>query len=365
MTITTLGTAGNNTLSAPYYNAGANGIYDGREGNDSMSGGSGDNTYVFSAGHDIVYETGGDDTIRVRDHYAPGDITLAFGQGSYYDDKQLFITDSDGNVLTVYNDTASAGSTVEHIVFGNDLVWDLSSIEIETHGTSGNDAYLSGHDIGDASSNDTIYGYAGDDNINGGNGDDLLYGGDGNDTIYTGSGYDIAHGDDGDDYMTGADHATVYGDAGDDSLHNGSGPGTSLVSLYGGEGTDALYGGYGATIMEGGAGADTMNGWGGAVDTFKFAATTAFDAVDTVNNFDAGAGDKIDISDVLDGHYDPLTDALTDFVQIQTNGYNSEVYVDTTGTGTFGSAEHIATIQFVTGLTDEDALVTAGTLLAA
>lgn len=55
--------------------------------------------------------------------------------------------------------------------------------------------------------------------------------------------------------------------------------------------------------------------------------------------------DNIDISDVLYGTFKPGTDVIINFVQITTtNGSNSEVYVDTTGTATFGSAEHIATI---------------------
>ena len=37
---------------------------------------------------------------------------------------------------------------------------------------------------------------------------------------------------------------------------------------------------------------------------------------------------------------------------------------DTTGTGTFTAAQHIATIVGVTGLTDEAADVTAGLLVA-
>jgi hypothetical protein len=72
------------------------------------------------------------------------------------------------------------------------------------------------------------------------------------------------------------------------------------------------------------------------VDTFKFAAGSAFNAVDTVQSFNTADGDKIDIADVLDGHYNSGTDVITNFVQIQTNGSNSELFVDTTGTATFG-----------------------------
>jgi hypothetical protein len=74
---------------------------------------------------------------------------------------------------------------------------------------------------------------------------------------------------------------------------------------------------------------------------------------------------KIDIADILDGHYHSGTDVLTNFVQFQTNGSNSELFVDTTGSATFGSAQHIATIVGVTGLTDEVADVTNGLLVAA
>lgn len=66
---------------------------------------------------------------------------------------------------------------------------------------------------------------------------------------------------------------------------------------------------------------------------------------------------------MLEGHFNPATDEITNFVEITTNGSNSELYVDTTGTATFTAAEHIATIQGLTGLTDEAALVAAGTLV--
>jgi hypothetical protein len=119
--------------------------------------------------------------------------------------------------------------------------------------------------------------------------------------------------------------------------------------------------------MDGGAGADTLYGYSGAIDTFKFDAASAFSAVDTVSSFQQSgtSHDKLDISNILDGHYHSGTDVLTNFVQIQTSGSNSELYVDTTGSATFGSAQHIATITGVTGLTDEVADVTAGLLIAA
>ena len=132
----------------------------------------------------------------------------------------------------------------------------------------------------------------------------------------------------------------------------------------GGSGTDNLYGGYGETIMDGGAGADTLHGQSGSVDVFKFDPTDV-GSVDTVSQFSTGDGDKLNFADILEGNFHPGTDDITHFIEITTNGSNSEVFVDPTGTSTFGSAEHIATIVGVTGLTDEAADVTAGLLVAA
>jgi Ca2+-binding RTX toxin-like protein len=60
MSITTLGTAGNDSLWAP--SSGANDILDGREDNDTLAGGNDAN--IFSARNDIINETSGDDSIR-------------------------------------------------------------------------------------------------------------------------------------------------------------------------------------------------------------------------------------------------------------------------------------------------------------
>jgi len=366
--ITTVGTAGNNTLNAPSANAGPDDIFDGREGNDNLNGGLGNDIYIFSAGNDRIDESagGGDDTIRVREIYDPSDITIAFVQDTANNNNyNMQLTDTDGNTITVYRQGYSATNVIEHVAFANGTTWHLNSMELTSYGTSGNDS-IAGHNYGDASSNDTIYALAGNDSINAGDGDDVIYAGDGNDYVSTSSGTDTIYGGDGSDDLHGNGYDVLYGDDGNDYLYSqplSGEAGTTLVTLYGGSGTDALYGGnYGQTIENGGAGADTIV-CGSGIDTVMFS-SDAFGSVDTVQSFNA-ANDKLDISDILDGYYDPGTDVLTDFVQIITNGSNSELRVDVTGTATFGTGQHIATIQGVTGLTDEAALVTAGTLIAA
>jgi Ca2+-binding RTX toxin-like protein len=306
---------------------------------------------AFSAGHDTINESvggSGSDTVLVRDIYDPADIDIFFDTLN-----NLQMVDSDGNEMTVYRQGVSSGYQIEHIVFGDSTDRAISSIEVETRGTSGADNF-DGQETGDASSDDVIYGYDGNDTIRGGTGDDVIYGGNGADAL------------------SAKFHNILYGDDGNDTLTNVAGSGeaaATLVTMYGGDGADTFYAGvHGQAVMHGGNGADTIwcSGGGSYSDTIVFDAATAFDPVDVIKQFTATTGhDKIDISDVLDGHFNPSTDVITNFVQITTSGSNSEVYVDTTGTATFGSAQHIATIEGVTGLTDEAALVTAGTLLAA
>jgi len=91
-------------------------------------------------------------------------------------------------------------------------------------------------------------------------------------------------------------------------------------------------------------------------DTFLFKAATALLAPATIGDFNTGAGDKIDISDVLQGHYDSVRDAIADFVYLTTSGSDTLVKVDLDGTGTAYSPTAIATIQGVTGL-DLDSLI--------
>lgn len=219
---------------------------------------------------------------------------------------------------------------------------------------------------GDGNTN-VIEGGAGNDTINGAGGTDTVTyvsagsavtvnlstgtgqntGGAGTDTLsnfenLTGSAYN--------DTLTGNSSANVIqGGVGTDTINGGGGGDT----LYGNDGTDLLYGADGLDNLYGGAGADD----------FIFQSASAFNNVDVIMDFAMNDNDAIDINDVI--AFDPGTDVITDFVQVTTNGSNSEIRVDVTGSANFGGGTLIATIQGVIGLTDEAALVTSGHLVAA
>ena len=366
LAVETRGSAYADSMSGITSGASTNDIFNGFEGNDSMSGGAGDDTYVFSAGHDTVWETGGTDTLLVRPGFDTGDITIARVKGSGSDWDGLQLKDNQGNTITVYSHfsewNGSTADMVEYVVFADTTLWDVLNMEIEAYGTAGADT-IAGMEYGDASNADVIYGWGGNDNIGGLGGDDQIHGGDGNDYLQGGDGADTLHGDDGDDTLyAGVGNDTLYGGAGNDQLRGEDGDDV----LRGGDGDDTIYGDgfsyqYGDDVLYGGLGADTLIGGNGA-DRLVFEAASAFSAVDTIIGFNKTAGDAIDIADVLEG-YDPLTDLITDFVQITTSGSDSLLSVDRDGTGsTYGFAQ-IATIAGVTGLTDEAALVNSNNLI--
>ena len=139
---------------------------------------------------------------------------------------------------------------------------------------------------------------------------------------------------------------------------NGTAQSQSFVGLEGG---DTIMAGGGDDALYGGSGMDELYGEGGA-DTFMFEAISAFTAIDNVRDFSLADGDMLDISDILEGFYtNPIAQAITDFVQITDNGTNSFLAVDADGGA--DNFVQIATLYGQTGLTDEDGLETAGTLI--
>ena len=100
-------------------------------------------------------------------------------------------------------------------------------------------------------------------------------------------------------------------------------------TLYGGAGDDIIFGQEGDDLIVGGEGNDVLNGGSGA-DTFVF--ENIGDGVDTITDFDAGEGDVINLYSILSG-FDPLTDDITDFVMMTSNGADTAIFVDIMGNG--------------------------------
>jgi len=155
-----------------------------------------------------------------------------------------------------------------------------------------------------------------------------------------------------------------YLSLGRESVGSGSGRAGGADTLSGGNGNDVLIGQEGADTLDGGAGNDILWGgsgndvlWGGTgADTFLF--TSAEHGVDTIKDFSLAQGDVLDISNILTG-FDPLTDSLSDYVNISQSGGNTIVKVDATGSGNF------QTIAILEGVSvDLNALTTNGNLIA-
>lgn len=158
--------------------------------------------------------------------------------------------------------------------------------------------------------NNTIDGTPGDDNLAGGIGNSTLMGQDGDDRLTGGTGNSNLVGDSGNDTLTGViGNNVLEGGIGNDVLIGGIGN----DELDGGEDNDYLAASVGKDILTGGAGTDifffqkieskgntqaitgqvTINGevvseGGEAVDLFE-------DQVDTISDFNASQGDKIQL----------------------------------------------------------------------
>ncbi|VXB87839.1 hypothetical protein PSEUDO8AS_40114 [Pseudomonas sp. 8AS] len=149
--------------------------------------------------------------------------------------------------------------------------------------------------IAGTNSGETLSGTSGNDNISGLDGDDALRGFAGDDTLSGGAGVDYLDGGSGND--------SLIGDSGNDILIGDSGNDI----LLGGSGNDALTGGSGADLFIWKAG-DTGN--------------------DVIKDFNAGEGDRIDLSDLLSGMDDSAD--LSQYLGLDTA--TSTLLISTTGT---------------------------------
>lgn len=311
-----------------------NDTIEGGDGKDYIEGGDGDDLITGGEQNDSLYGGAGNDYLNGGN----ANDTLDGGEGN---DR----LDGSGGDDKIYGGT---GDDVLNGGVGKDTMY----------GGDGNDA-LDGGD-GD----DKLYGDTGDDFLTGGTGKDSLSGGLGNDTLSGGDHDDKLNGDDGDDSMEGgsgkdtlvggAGNDMIYGDADSDTLYGGTG----FDYLDGGAAADKLYGEDGNDILYGGGGTDSLSG-GADMDTFLFKMESAFSGSVKITDFNRSE-DKIDLSGLLQG-YDPVTSAITDWVQMTTKGKDTILKVDIDGGG--NNFMQIATITGSTGLTDEQALVNSGNLI--
>ena len=181
--------------------------------------------------------------------------------------------------------------------------------------------------------------------------------------------HDIALDDSSTINLTGPLNLTAAGDY--QSLY-GTGHGDHMAALgnndtfYGIAGNNTMYGdsystnfyaGSGNDVMVGGSGTNNFNAGSGA-DTFKIEDASS---TNTVTGFSVTNGDKLDFADILTSVYDPVHDALANFVQEITSGGDTQFSVDTTGTATFTTP--LVTLSGVTGLDDVATLVANGHLI--
>ncbi|MEO1136574.1 MAG: LamG-like jellyroll fold domain-containing protein, partial [Pseudomonadota bacterium] len=241
----------------------------GRGGDDTLTGGAGNDVQRGGAGDDIIMGGAGRDNIRGD----AGADQLFGGDGNdviYADSDDTFIDGGDGvdRVIVQNNDDFSidmAASNVERVdgKGGNDVIDGSGAKErVVQIGRGGDDTLTggSGNDVQrGGAGDDVIMGGAGRDNIRGDAGADELFGGDDNDVIRGGGGDDLISGGDGNDNLNGnAGDDSITGGAGDDVMRGGDGSDVFVYAM--GDGNDRILGGAGdgwtdVIQLEGGAAA--------------------------------------------------------------------------------------------------------------
>lgn len=335
--------------------------------NDVLTGNSSANLIEGGAGDDTIDGAGGTDTLTYANASAGVTVNLATSTaqntggagtdtisnfenltGSAFND--TLTGNSSANVIEggAGNDTMNGSGGTDTLTYANasaGVTVNLATATAQNTGGAGTDTISSFENLTGSAFNDTLTGNSSANVIEGGAGNDTMNGAGGTDTL---------------SYATASAAVTVNlattaaqgtGGAGIDTISNfenltGSGFDDTLT---GNSGANVIRGGNGNDRLIGGDGLDTLYGQSGA-DTFILQATSASNNVDVVKDFTSGAGgDQLDLVDLLGG-YDPLTEDIADFISLTTSSGNTFVAVDRDGTGGTYSAQNVAMIEGVTGL---------------
>ncbi len=239
------GGAGDDTIygdDSSNSNSGAgNDIITGGLGNDYLSGNYGSDTYVYNLGDglDTIYDTNGADKIIFGEGISFNDFSYRI-EG---DNLRIIIGGDETQGIIINDFFYSSSYKIETLEFADGSTVNFDGIGFTLNQTSA----LSGTTL--TAYDDTINLFVDDDNsIHGGSGNDTINGGVYKDTLYGDAGTDVITGGAGDD--------TIYGD---DSSNNSSGAGNDI--LTGGLGNDYLSGNYGndTYVYNLGDGLDTIH----------------------------------------------------------------------------------------------------------
>ena len=267
-------------------------------GNDIVIGNNNAETLITNEGSDFIVGGRGNDFVYGGD----GNDRIYGG----IDNDTIYGDNGDDRILGEYGNDLIFGGLGNDIILGN-------SGGDRLYGESGNDRIYAG------SANDLVRAGNGNDVVDGGTGNDVLFGGNGGDRIYGGSGNDRIYGEWSNDLVRAGD--------GDDRIYGGVGN----DYLFGDAGNDRILGEHGNDYINGGEGNDYLIGGTGS-DTFVF---DSFIGTDTIHDFEDGS-DMIDISSLLSSIGYSGTSAVTDgYINFIDNAGNTEIYLDSSGTGQF------------------------------
>ncbi len=312
----------------------SNNIINGKEGNDWLTGGGGLNVFVHQkgGGHDVVTDFHADtntDTIRLDGHGITSFEDIREKLYQHGQDTVLVLGNGDAiTFLNTQKDSFTQGNFMLDLYVGttsNDIYAVINGTEIIQESIVGGidhvKSWISSYTLADNVENlELLFGQYLTQNAKGNVLDNIITGGDANNTI--------------------------RGDAGNDTI-------------IGNGGTDTLYGDSGNDILKGGTGTDYLYGGTGS-DIFVFEKADIGTGVDRIKDFSIAQGDKIDIRNLLFA-YDPLTDAITDYVTIIDSSKNSILRIDTSGSG--ANWTDVAVIENVGSMADEDLLIQQGHII--
>ena len=304
----------NDTDAAHYlYATNGNDFLDGNGGNDNLYGHGGDDTLIGGAGKDVLYGGGGNDTYIFGTGF--GVFTGTAGTADLVSEDE-----NEGTDTVLFED----GITFEDIYSWTDT---YGRLYLQLEGSSADTLFIDGD-------------YSSSTGVNVGSYVEYV-------TFDDATTWDLNAGL----HLRNNDTARIlYGSAENDIIE-------------GGAANDTLRGFDGDDLLIGHGGTDALWGYDGA-DTFAFMLEDVGNGIDTLRDFDMTENDVIDISDVLDGGYDPMTDALADFVKFTNSGSHAALSVDLDGAGTTYGWSQIATVYNHNNL-DPDVLATNGHLIAA